>query len=655
MAVTPFSVANPDSTRSPLTGMSRTHWIEAGRFLLNRYEPLFDHGRNEYLPFAPEDRTSLSARFELFTRLALLVLPLFRADPTIRVGSTENGGLPVDEWLERSLCRYCSTASPDWIGFPGEGKSPFQLVQWAGLVVALMLGPDGLWESLPVNLREEALENLARCVAHRTNAHNWRFFNVLGTAFLARHGVPVDEDAEREHLEQLLCWYAGDGWYRDGHDFDYYNAWAFQPYFALWASLPRSKAYPDIRSRAITNFHDFIDSYIRMFTREGHSLLWGRSALYRFAACTPLVYAFFLDDPRIAGGVARRICSGNLLQFLHRSDMWDGGVPTLGYYRSFPSVVQRYSRTTSFGWMHKAFGCLALADESPFWSRQEENAPWYKEKPSGAGRTMIVLDGPGIGICNDPATGDVMIITGKVRSAEDPCYNRLAYFGNHLLEGATPDPPASLSYEATTTAHSVASRLTVSRIRYAGACSGVVYRQIYLGPLNGHHSDGILIDLADVVIPGGLLRVDRVRSSFPHTLWLGGHSVRGHVDLETTRYDCGTGYELHGAHPDSVRSVMIPLAGWSDAKAIHRSGTHAEFPLSTCLALSRTVTGSNVGSIALVAAIIADAPMPASAVPRVVPRSGDGAAGLATGAKLTFPDGRSVTVSFEGIEGRLRE
>lgn len=621
--------------------LSREDWIASGRSLLARYRGLFDGERQEYLPPDPADADRLSARFELFARISLLLLPLARADGNARAGDPGSGPEAAD-FIERSLARYCDPGSPDWIGLPGPGKSPFQLVQWAGLVVGLLHGPEGLWEALRPRTRDLALENLAACVAHRTNAHNWRFFNVLGAAFLDRCGVPFDKDAEEEHLEQLLAWHAGQGWYRDGHDFDYYNAWAFQNYAALWSSLPRSAAYPEIRARLVDNFRSFIGHYPRMFSREGHSPLWGRSAVYRFAACTPLAAAFLLPDPGIPGGLARRICSGNLRQFLDRPDVWEGAAPSMGFYRAFPPIMQSYSRSSSFGWMHKAFGCLALPPDSPFWTDRLRDGEWFDPPGAGAApRPLTVVEGAGLAISPDARTGDSMLLTGKVRSAEDPCYNRLAYFAHHALEADTPEPPTSLSYEATTEAHGAPARLTVSRIRYAGAGEGVFYRQIYLGPPGGHHSDGLLIDLADIPIPGGLLRIDRVRASFAHTLWLGGHSVNGHVEL--------VGQQLRGADGKGL-SIMLPLLGWTGCRAVRRSGTHAEFERSTCLCLYRTTGDDAVGTMALVAAVIAAAPIDAAAVPRIVPEGR-----LPRGALVEFGDGRRLRVSFDGVEGRLQE
>lgn len=47
-------------------------------------------------------------------------------------------------------------------------------------------------------------------------------------------GYPIDEDIMRDHAMAILNYYAGDGWYRDGHSFDYYSCWAFNVYAPIW-------------------------------------------------------------------------------------------------------------------------------------------------------------------------------------------------------------------------------------------------------------------------------------------------------------------------------------------------------------------------------------------------------------------------------------
>ena len=43
---------------------------------------------------------------------------------------------------------------------------------------------------------------------------------LLDMAFLHMEGYPIQKDVMLDHAQAILNYYAGDGWYRDGHSFD---------------------------------------------------------------------------------------------------------------------------------------------------------------------------------------------------------------------------------------------------------------------------------------------------------------------------------------------------------------------------------------------------------------------------------------------------
>jgi hypothetical protein len=47
-------------------------------------------------------------------------------------------------------------------------------------------------------------------------------------------GYPIDHEIMLDHAQAILAYSVGDGWYRDGHSFDYYSCWAFNVYGPLW-------------------------------------------------------------------------------------------------------------------------------------------------------------------------------------------------------------------------------------------------------------------------------------------------------------------------------------------------------------------------------------------------------------------------------------
>ena len=79
-------------------------------------------------------------------------------------------------------------------------------------------------------------------------------------------------------------------------------------------------------------------------------------------------------------GLARRIASGALMQFFGRDDILYEGAPVLGFYGPFTPMVQSYSCAESPLWLGKAFLCLELPEDHPFWTAREENGVWEKLK-----------------------------------------------------------------------------------------------------------------------------------------------------------------------------------------------------------------------------------------------------------------------------------
>ncbi|MBM6672185.1 DUF2264 domain-containing protein, partial [Phocaeicola coprophilus] len=84
--------------------------------------------------------------------------------------------------------------------------------------------------------------------------------------------------------------YRGDGWYLDHPNYDFYSMWAYQLYGELWARFFGREHYPELAAQFEKNFAEMYRSYPRMFGRDGHMPMWGRSNMYRFAAAAPLAW-----------------------------------------------------------------------------------------------------------------------------------------------------------------------------------------------------------------------------------------------------------------------------------------------------------------------------------------------------------------------------
>jgi hypothetical protein len=95
---------------------------------------------------------------------------------------------------------------------------------------------------------------------------------------------------------------------------------------------------------------------------------------------------------------------------------------------------------------------------------------------------------------------------------------------------------------------------------------------------------GYIIDLAEITVPGGVIRVDRCRLAFEHELTLG-HFGLPHIDgqkAEVQRFEEGSRKVLTASIPGR-RLAMIAYDGWDDLQTRIHSGFNAEAGESTVL------------------------------------------------------------------------
>ena len=128
--------------------------------------------------------------------------------------------------------------------------------------------------------------------------------------------------------------------------------------------------------------------------------IWGRSICYRFAAASPMAVAFMRPTlPKMDPGFARRLCSGNLLQFITHPEFLKNRVPSLGFYGEDRRLIDNYSCSASPFWCSKLFLALILPKESPLW-RTPENEGFWDSPPA-----RFNLGQTGMWVEHDRATG----------------------------------------------------------------------------------------------------------------------------------------------------------------------------------------------------------------------------------------------------------
>lgn len=448
----------------------------------------------------------------------------------------------------------------------------------AALTLGLVNSRAVIWDRFSKAEKDQVVAVLLDYTHNRTNSHNWRWFNVMMGSFLKLEGYKVDDTLIRGHLDNILAAYAGDGWYRDMYTFDFYSPWAFQFYGPLWCRMYRFQHEPAIADIIQSRHREMMKTYPLMFSRKGHSLMWGRSIIYRCAASAPIGVHFLLKEPSLDPGWARRIASGNLMQFAGNKDCFENGIPAIGFYRTFDSLVQGYSCAISPFWLGKIFLALSVPPSSPFWTTAENEGMWAE---IGRAPVSATLNGPGLVFTADPKTGAAELRSGKVQTKKaDPNYTKLVYNTEFLWETDTTKGPNLQAY--TLGELGTENSQPNMNLRFVGERNGVLYPQ---AELPGWLSKA---DLADILLPGGVLRVDRIRVPYKHELTLG-HFALPHIGgkpAEVKTLDVGS-FKGISAAIRGRRVVLVALNGWAEVASLVRSNMNPEAAGDSTLIFAR--------------------------------------------------------------------
>jgi len=93
------------------------------------------------------------------------------------------------------------------------------------------------------------------------------------------------------------------------------------------------------------------------------------------------------------------------------------------------------------------------------------------------------------------------------------------------------------------------------------------------------------LDLADIIIPGGVIRVDRLRVPYRNELQLG-HFALPHIDGKPARIE-KAGEGLIASIEDGRKLAMMPVLGWDKVDAAVHAGKNPEADGSTVLYAER--------------------------------------------------------------------
>lgn len=580
-----FEVENPNYKISPHTGMTKQHWKDAALYLLDgafSYINTLDDAMKfpkqsgkTYPNLASEIPTE---KLEGLCRTLFVAAPLLKENPALVVNN-----INVSEYYRHQIVKLIDLESDSYI-IPRaiDGNISQNLVEFGALAVSLLVIPNVLWEPL-TKAQKDALANTMLSYADGpTVPSNWKFFNIFVMSFFKQQGYAVNEPLLEEYLQKSLDHYRGNGWYNDNPAYDYYSMWAFQMYGMVWSEFFGKEYYPKYASKFQENFKNVKSNYPFMFGKDGKMIMWGRSISYRIGAIVPFPLMGFEDDSNTNFGWMRRISSSVIKQFLQHPDFLKDNIPTLGFYGEFEPAVQNYSCRGSVFWMGKAFLGLLVPDENPFWKAIENNGVWETEfkkdnvynKFQGVSE-ILITDYPNIGAseirawCHEKVEDDWQ----KYRSTEN--YNRLSYNSSFPWQADGKNGEVAMNYVFKN------KQLQWEALRlftFKKFENGIYYRDAVL-----ETNENIKLNLADVPLPNGILRVDKNSSSDDVLMHLGHYALpKLNEEIKTTSKII-KGHQIKIINNGKYQLAMIPVLGWDTTEIINSVGLHPESNESTVL------------------------------------------------------------------------
>jgi hypothetical protein len=676
-----FEVEEPDFDLSPLTGMTRKHYVECAKYVLGR---AFTHvtsidtplsfplvpGKTYPQPNAPAWRHR-SHEFEALERTFTLAGPLLHLDPSAAIG-----GMSLRDYYCRHVYNALAPGHANSIPWPEDlPDATYQFTcEFGGLFKTLLLLPDVLWPWFTEQQKREMLPTISKWAHHRTTQNNWRIFNIVALSFLKKCGYEIDEELLKSHLLWVASYHSGDGWYLE-QTYNYYTISLFVVYLTIWNRAFGDEHYPEVAAAFEASAHELMRTYPRFFGRDGYVNMWARSICYRTWISGGFPVSFMLKGAQpLDPGWARRLCSGSLLQFVSREDFYENDIPSLGFYGHREFVLQSYSCPASPFLMFLPFICLALPEDSPFWTVRENDGPWAE---LGARSARVVLDSPGLVLVNHGTTGTSEIVPGKTYY-EDRNYSKLAYNTHFPWEDHDPEGGTAMEYSYRSLdprdtrgddvnfyltgvpvreeAERLAAFTTSQSMVYSGVRGRVLYRQAIMRkpPNNGV---GYIIDLAEITVPGGVIRVDRSRMAFEHELTLGHYGLPhlGGQPADVTQYVDGDRHVMT-ASIRGRRLALVTYAGWDHVRSLVHSGRNAEADESTVLYAHRRRTARNPSMELMITVLLHRmdddgwtgeelAPIRRIAILDVTPTRS------VLGAILTLATGEEYVVDFKDIDG----
>ena len=449
--------------------------------------------------------------FEGLTRSFFIAAPLIVEFPDLTINN-----INIKEYYKKHVLRCIDERDSEYVGSYSDlckmnPDNPYacyqQTVETCALVICLEETKALIWNTYSQSERDKIAEFLKGYAYGNTVPQNWRLFNMLDLAFLNMHGYEIDKSAMNEHLAAILGYYAGDGWYRDGHSFDFYSCWAFNVYGPIWNNWYGYENCPAAAEIIEARSNELIKNFASFFDKEGFTLMWGRSSIYRFASTSAFAGNMMLRHHGTDYGLYRHIVVGALRQFMDRDDfLGSNNIPTMGFYGQFSPLVQGYSCAESVFWMGKAFLVLSLPKNHPFWTMPYDNEYWNINSPR-----VSVYDAPGLCTANFPLNGETVLRSGKVLKNKQDIHGMFNY---SKLSYNTKFPWEAVDFAESYILKDIYENkiLHPNVTFWNGEKDNVLYRRQYFDfDLETERHWIQSIALADFTVDYGIIRCDRTR------------------------------------------------------------------------------------------------------------------------------------------------
>jgi hypothetical protein len=669
-----------DFALSPYTGLTRESWIEAGEYLLTGIfqnmksieDPVIMPRKETKVSYPRQDSPIEQRKAEIFEGLArsfFIAAPLIHINPELTISDYN-----MRDYYKAQVLRACTSGDPNSVGSYEElqnwtndkYRSFQQTVETCALVICLQISKEEIWDTYTKAEKDIIAEFLTGYAHGNTVPQNWRLFNMLDLAFLHQEGYPIDQDIMRDHAQVILNYYVGDGWYRDGQSFDYYSCWAFNVYAPFWNQWYGYEHEPYIAGKFEEYSNQLMRTYGDFFDQDGFTNMWGRSNIYRNAATSAFDGNFLLNNPTADPGLARRISSGSLLQFLTREDFLYQGVPTLGFYGQFTPLVQGYSCAESPFWLGKAFLCLHLPANHPFWTATENNGSW--EVLGEKDTKVTTLDGPALCFSNHKANGETILRTGKVvKNTGDEHgmwnYSKLNFNSKYPWEAAPSKDVESQQYVLNYLGSDRNEKCNITL--WHGEKDSVLYRRQFF------HYDLLrechwmqAVNLADFVVPNGIVRVDKLRlfqASFSLT-----HGAYGFPDngTEIVTMESGNAKAIilkgHDFTGKEKQLAMTIYDGWDEISYVNSRETNPDSEKSI-IVYAKLTREKKYGydPYVLISQVITKENLEEFTQEEIFPiqaieYTDQAKCGGFGPVRITMKDGSNKVIDFEGIEGNLQ-